>query len=339
MIIRKAYKLKLKSNLCFLRKFSQIAGSCRFVWNKALAWNQKRLEDRHKLLWYNELAFWLTFWKKTDELSFLKDCPSQALQQTLKRLDRAFKEGFDKRQPCKRLPRYKRKGCGDSFSYPQGFKFENRRVFLPKIGWVGFFKSQAIKGIPKNVTVTKEADAWYISVQVEMQVKAPIHQAKTAIGLDLGICRFATLSNGKYFEPLNSFRKHERKLALAQRKLAKQVKFSSSWKRQKRKISRVHQKIKSCRLDRLHWISSRVCKNHAIIGRPLCKNHVEISKRFVGDAWKERAKKIQDESVNFGSRLGNFSKSTQIQARVAWWRSHFCRSQLHQSEMSSLFKN
>jgi transposase len=73
-----------------------MAGCCRLVWNKALALNLSRLEHKQSILWYNEVAYWLTFWKSTDDLSFLKECHSQPLLQTLKNLDKAFKDAFDK---------------------------------------------------------------------------------------------------------------------------------------------------------------------------------------------------------------------------------------------------
>ena len=265
MLIRKAYQFKLKTNHEIEKQLSQTAGCCRFLWNKTLTLNMKRLEEKQPLMWYRELAFWLTFWKKTDELSFLKQSHSQPLQQTLKHLERAFQDGFDRKQSHKRLPKFKKKFSGDSFCYPQGFKFENRRVFLPKIGWVGFHKSRNIEGKQKNLTVKREADGWYISVQVELEVADPVHPSESSIGIDLGVSRFATLSTGEYFEPSNSFRKQERRLAKSQKKLSRQVKFSNNWRKQKRKISRQHRKIRNCRLDHLHQITREISKNHAIV--------------------------------------------------------------------------
>lgn len=215
--------------------------------------------------WYNENAFWLTFWKKTEELNFLKTCDSQALQQTLKNLDKAFKDAFDKNQPLKRIPKFKKRGVGDSFRYPQRFKFDNRRVYLPKVGWVGYFSSQTITGKPKNLTVTREADGWYIAVQVEQELIKTPHSTTSAIGIDMGIARFATFSDGNYIAPVNHFRALESKLAKAQRKLAKKKKFSQNWRKQKQKISTLHHKIANCRKDFLHKASTTLSKNHAMI--------------------------------------------------------------------------
>lgn len=265
MLIRKAYKFKLKTSHEVEQKLAQSAGCCRFLWNKALALNLRRLEKKQPLMWYQELAFWLTFWKKTDECSFLKQPHSQPLQQTLKHLERAFKDGFDSKQPNKHIPKFKKKFYKDSICYPQGFKFDNRRVFLPKIGWVGFHKSKNIEGLQKNLTVTREADGWYISVQVELEIPDPVHPSESSIGIDLGVRRFATLSTGKYFDPLHSFRKQEEKLAKSQKKLSRKVKYSNNWRKQKKKIAMQYRKIRNCRLDYLHQITKEVSKNHAYV--------------------------------------------------------------------------
>ncbi len=84
MLIRKAYKFRLKTDHEIEEKLTQFAGCCRFLWNKALALNLRRLEEKQPLMWYRELAFWLTFWKRTEEHQFLKQAHSQPLQQTLK---------------------------------------------------------------------------------------------------------------------------------------------------------------------------------------------------------------------------------------------------------------
>ena len=165
--IRKAYKVQLKTNSNIEHKLVRYCGSTRFLWNKCLAMNLERLEKKQGILWYNELAYWLTVWKRSEEYSFLKECPSQVLQQKLKDLERAFKDSFDKSQHLKHIPVFKKKGINDGIRFPQGFKFENRRIFLPKIGWVGFFKSCEITGTLKNITITKRGGKWFASIQVE----------------------------------------------------------------------------------------------------------------------------------------------------------------------------
>ena len=261
--IRKAYKFRLKTNSDIEQKLARFCGSARFLWNKSLAMNLDRLERKQGILWYGELSFWLTLWKQSEEYGFLNECPSQVLQQKLMDLDRAFRDGFDRSQPLKRLPVFKRRGSGDSIRFPQGFHIENRRVFLPKIGWVGFFKSQCIEGRVKNITVSFRAGRWYISIQVEQEVKIGPHLCGSEIGIDAGVMCFAAFSDGRMVEGVHSFRKHEQKLAREQRKLARKERGSSNWQRQKRKISRLHHHIANVRSDFLHKLSAQISENQA----------------------------------------------------------------------------
>ena len=161
--------------------------------------------------------------------------------------------------------RFKQKFCSDGFRYPQGFKIENRRVFLPKIGWISFYKSRKIEGKPKNITVTREVDGWYFSVQTEMETSDSVHPSQSMVGIDLGVSRFATLSSGEHIKPLNALGKERARLAKAQRKLARQKKKSNNWKKQKRKIGNIHRKIRNSRNDFLHKASTAISKNHAVV--------------------------------------------------------------------------
>jgi putative transposase len=148
-----AYKFELKPNgeqQCNMRRF---AGSCRFVFNKALALQKERHEQGEKKLGYAALCRRLTEWKAQPETLWLSDTPSQALQQALKNLERAYKNFFDKRAD---FPRFKKKGQSDSFRYPQGFRLDqsNNRIFLPKLGWIRYRNSRDIPGTVKNITVS-----------------------------------------------------------------------------------------------------------------------------------------------------------------------------------------
>jgi putative transposase len=108
------------------------------------------------------------------------------------------------------------------------------------VGWVRFFKSREITGAAKNVTVSRRGEYWFVSIQTEQQAKEPIHPSSTIVGIDMGVKRFATLSDGTYIEPLSSFRRLEHKLAKQQRKLSRKVRGSNNWCKQKVRIARTH---------------------------------------------------------------------------------------------------
>jgi putative transposase len=264
MLIRKGFRFQLKTNPESENAMGRFAGSCRFVWNKALALQKERLDAGEYCVRYKTLCEYLKAWKETEDLQWLYETHSQPLQQSLKDLDRAIQDAFSKTTP-KRFPRFKKKGQHDSFRYPQDFKFNGSRVFLPKIGWMQFRKSRDIEGIPKNVTVSKRGKHWFISVQCEIEISEPTHPSTSIVGIDMGVRRFATLSDGSCFEPLNSFRTFEKKLAKEQRKLSRKVKFSSNWKKQKARVSRLHIRIADARNDYLHKISTTLSKNHAVV--------------------------------------------------------------------------
>ncbi|MCE1181339.1 MAG: transposase [Rhodocyclales bacterium] len=243
-----------------MRRF---AGSCRHVYNKALALQQERHEAGEKKLGYAALCKSLTEWKAQPETLWLNETPSQALQQSLKNLERAYKNFFEKRAD---FPRFKKKGHSDSFRYPQGIKLDqgNSRVFLPKLGWLRYRNSRDVLGEVKNATVSQSGGKWFISIQTEREVDQPLPNGE-AVGIDMGIARFATLSDGSHIEPLNSFKKHQQRLARYQRAMSRKVKFSNNWKKAKAQVQRVRTRIANARKDFLHKASCQISQNHAMI--------------------------------------------------------------------------
>lgn len=260
MLIRRAYKYRLKLKAHDDERLSRFAGCSRLIWNKGLQLQKERLDQNEPIYSYAETTAHLVTWK--NELTFLKEVHSQPLQQTLKDLDRALKDGLNN---SKGFPRYKKKFQHDSFRYPQGIKFDGNSVYLPKLGWFKYFKSQEFAGTVKNVTVSKTLGHWYISVQVEIEVTDPIHPSSSEIGIDMGVVNFATMSDGSVVKPVNSFRRLEGKLACIQEKLARKEKYSENWRKEKARLQKVHAKIARVRRDFQHKASTMISNNHAVI--------------------------------------------------------------------------
>ncbi len=133
------------------------------------------------------------------------------------------------------------------------------------LGWVKFRQSQRVNGKIKNATINQLAGQWYISFQVEIETAEPNHTSTTIVGLDAGVAKLATLSDGTVFKPVNSFQKNQKKLARLQRQLSRKVKFSNNWQKQKRKIQCLHSRIANIRRDYLHKVTTIISKNHAMI--------------------------------------------------------------------------
>ena len=159
-----------------------------------------------------------------------------------------------------------KKGEKDSFRFPQGCKLEqqNNRIWLPKIGWIRYRNSQAVAGSLKNVTVSQKCGKWFVSVQTETEQQIPQPNGGE-IGIDMGVIRFATLSNGEYFEPINAFKTLKGKLAKLQKQFKHKTKFSKNWQKLKAKIAKLHHKIANIRKNYLHQISHQISQNHAIV--------------------------------------------------------------------------
>ena len=261
-----AFKYELKPDGGQQRNLRRYAGSCRFVYNKALALQQANHEAGEKFIGYVAMAKYLTAWRNGEETPWLKDAPVHPLQHALKDLETAYKNFFAKRAD---FPRFKRKGSSDSFRYPDPKQIKldqaNSRLFLPKLGWIRYRNSREVLGELRNVTVSSKNGKWFVSIQTQREVEQPVSTATTAIGIDLGIARFATFSDGSYIAPLNSFKTQQAKLAKYQRRMANKQKFSNNWKKAKAKVQKLHTKIANARRDFLNKATTTISQNHAVV--------------------------------------------------------------------------
>ncbi|MCK6435586.1 RNA-guided endonuclease InsQ/TnpB family protein [Rivihabitans pingtungensis] len=260
-----AFKYELIPDGQQARQMRRFAGSCRFVFNKALALQKERYERGEKKLSYAGLCKLLTEWRNSVETTWLADVPVHPLQQTLKDLERAYTNFFAKRAD---FPRFKKKSQSDSFRYPDPKQIKldqaNSRLFLPKLGWLRYRNSREVLGAVKNITVSQSCGKWFVSIQTEREVEQPLPQGG-AIGIDMGVARFATLSDGSFYAPLNSFKRHETALRKAQQTMSRKVKFSSNWKKAKSRVQKIHSRIGNARRDYLHKTSTTISQNHAMV--------------------------------------------------------------------------
>ncbi|MGG8167804.1 transposase [Klebsiella aerogenes] len=269
MLILKAYKYRLEPTDVQAQRLRRMCGCARFIWNYGLVETQRILDAGQKLPTAFELNKMLTAWKCSPDLAFLSEAYTDNLQQKLKDLHGAWKRCFDKRLAAEK-PVFKRKSKGnDSIRFVNFDKYcqlDRKRVKLPSgLGWVKFRQSRDVIGKIKNATVSQHAGSWYISFQVEIEVEQAAHPSTSAIGLDVGISKLATLSDGTIFEPVNSFKKNQAKLARLQRQMGRMVKLSANSKKQKVKISRLHSHIANIRRDYLHKVTTTISKKHAMI--------------------------------------------------------------------------
>ncbi len=310
MIINQAFKFRLYPKEESELLLNKTIGCSRFIWNQLLNIQKDRLDLLEYTLPYTKTSGILTLLKKQKEYNFLKEVPSQPLQQKLRDLNEAILNAFKKENP-KGFPHFKRKyQKRQSFRYPidknSPFRVKNRKMFLPKIGWVKFRGNfNRILGVIKNVTVVKNGIKWEVSVQTEREIPEPIHQFPgIKVAGDLGIVNFLTLSNGDIIKPINSFKVLKDRLKRLQQDLSRKVKGSCNWIKCKIKIQNLHDRIFNIRHDYQHKESTKLAtKNQIVILEDLnVDNMIKSSKGTIENPGKNVKQKsglnrmIQDQS-------------------------------------------
>jgi putative transposase len=316
---RQAYKYELMPDGEQARAMRRFAGACRFVFNKALAMQKENYEAGNKFIGYLAMAKHLTSWRNGQETPWLKDAPCHPLQHALKHLEKAYRNFFARRAE---FPRFKRKGSGDTFRYPDPKQIKldqaNNRLFLPKLGWLRYRNSRDALGELRNVTVSHSGGKWFVSIQTQREIEQALQMATIAIGIDVGIARFATLSDARFIAPLNSFKKHQRRLARHQRCMSRKVKFSNNWKKAKARVQKVHTRIANARKDFLHKTTTTISQNHALVCIEDLQVH-NMTRSSKGDSERHGKMVRQKSGLNraiLDQGWGEFRR--QLEYKVSW---------------------
>ena len=233
-----------------------------FVWDRVQAFEQRG----ESLSMYDQLGM-LPFLKR--DWPPVSDVHSQVLQNVGVRVDLAFKAFFRRCTAGEHpgFPRYKGEGRYDSLTYPQatGFALKGRYLRLGKVGRVKVRQHRALEGNAKTCTVRRSATGkWYATIvcQVESQ---PMPESTQAVGIDVGLARFATLSNGQQIDNPRFFGQDEDELAKAQRKLDKAAKGTPARVKARKVVARVHERIRFRRHDFAHQLARRLVSHYGLI--------------------------------------------------------------------------
>ncbi|WP_460427009.1 RNA-guided endonuclease InsQ/TnpB family protein [Azotobacter armeniacus] len=212
-------------------------------------------------------------------------------------------------------------GRSDSFRDPDPKQIKpgqaNSRLFLPRLGWLRYRNSGYVSGGVSNVTVRQSCGKWFVSIQTGREVVQSIPYGG-AVGIDMGVARFATLSDGTFHVPLNSFKRHETALRKAQQAMSHKTTFSRNWKKAKARVQRLHSRIGNARRDYLHKTSSTISQNHAVV----CIEDWQVrnmSSSAKGSA-EQPGKQVRARSGLNQSRLdqGWFEFRRQLDYNLAW---------------------
>jgi putative transposase len=262
---QQAFKYELKPSDEQRHRMVCYAGCKRVVYNKALELQAANHAAGNKFIRYESMAKNLGAWRSDEAALWLREAPYHTLQQGLKDMEKAFENFFEGRTD---YPVHKKKGRHDSFRYPDPKQIEldqaNSRIKLPKLGWLRYRNSREVPGTVRNVTVSNRNGKWFVSIQTEREVEQPVAQGED-VGIDMGVTRFATFSDGTVVPSLGLYKRYAPDLRKAQQALSRKKKFSNNWKKAKAKVQRIHVRIANARRDYLHKTSTSISKNHAMV--------------------------------------------------------------------------
>ena len=144
-------------------------------------------------------------------------------------------------------------------------RIEGSKIKLPKVGFVKIKLHQAVQGVIKSVTISKNPSGkYYISILTQQEI-AQLASIDKKLGIDLGLKNFAITSDGDIFENPKFLRKTEKQLTKAQRELSRKKKGSNNRYKARLKVAKLHEKIANQRKDFLHKLSTKLIRENQTI--------------------------------------------------------------------------
>jgi putative transposase len=291
---RKTYKYRLDPTPMQAQALELVLSRCRTLYNTAL--------EQRKIWWQRGQGKGTTYYQQATELPDLKaafpdyaEVNAQVLQEVLRRLEKTFQAFFRRVQAGETwgYPRFQGAGRYNSFTYPQyggGATLDGGVLSLSKIGRIPIRLHRSLERTPKTVTILREADGWYACISCADVPVQPLPPTGQETGIDLGIEAFATLSDGsRIFNP-GWYRKAERALKTAQRRVSRRKKGSNRRRKAVKLLARAHQTVRRQRRDFHHKVALKLVQTHDTIYhenlRPanMVKNH-HLAKSISDAGW------------------------------------------------------
>jgi putative transposase len=253
--IHKAFKYKLKPTPEQARVFERTVILCRHVYNAAIGERREAWRMR---------GVTLTYYQQKAELPGIKaampeyaEVHSQVLQDVVLRVEHAYQAFFQRLQDggTPGYPRFQGRYRYHSFTYPQfgnGATLDDGHLVLSKIGRVAVRWSRPLGGTPKTVTISKEADGWYVIIACADVEPQPLPPTGRETGIDVGLKVFLITANGEIVENPRHLRRAERYLAKCQRRVARRKKGSHRRRKAVAVVAKAHQHVQRQRADFHH---------------------------------------------------------------------------------------
>ncbi len=253
--VRKTYKEKLRPTPAQERAFDEVLWRCRTLYNTAL---------EQRITAWQRCHVSVTRFQQEAELKAIRAAfpeyaaiHSHVLQDVLARLDRAHQAFFRRLATGDKpgFPRFQGRTRWHSFTYKEygnGARLENGYLVLSKIGRIAVRWSRPLEGTIRTVTVSREADGWYVCSSCADVPAGPLPRTGNETGIDVGLQVFLVTADGQIVENPRHYRKAERELKKAQRRVSRRTKGSHRRKKAAQQCAKRHQHVRRQRRDFHH---------------------------------------------------------------------------------------
>jgi putative transposase len=307
----KTYKEKLRPTPAQERALDEVLWRCRDLYNTALeqritAWQRRRVSVSR----YEQEAELKAIRAAFPEYEGIH---SHILQDVLARLDKAYQAFFRRVQRGEKagFPRFKGRNRYHSFTfkeYGNGVRLDNGFLVMSKIGRIRVYWSRPITGAPKTITISKEADGWYVAISCAEVSTHRLPPTGKETGIDLGIEAFATQADGTRILTPGYYRRAERYLAKCHQRISRRRHGSHRRRKAVALLAKAHQTVRRQRADFHHKTALALVRHNDTIYHEdlqvanLVRNH-HLAKSISDAGWSAFLTTLAFNAVNAGRRV------------------------------------